>query len=41
MKAMKSEIKGNTQGTNSEKKETQAEINDLEQKEEKHSTRTE
>ena len=32
--AMKSEIKENVQGTNSERKETGAQINDLEQKEE-------
>ena len=34
MKAMKSEIKKNIQGTNSEGKETRTQINDLEQKEE-------
>ena len=34
MKAMKSEIKENVQGTNSEGKETGTQINDLEQKEE-------
>ena len=34
MKAMKSEIKENVQGTNSEGKETRTQINDLEQKEE-------
>ena len=34
MKAMQSEIKENTRGTNSERKETRAEINGLEQKEE-------
>ena len=34
VKAMKSEIKKNIQGTNSEGKETGIEINDLEQKEE-------
>ena len=34
MKAMKSEIKENIQGTNSEKKETGTQINGLEQKEE-------
>ena len=33
-KAMKSEIKENVQGTNSDKKETGNQINDLEQKEE-------
>ena len=34
MKAMKSEIKENVQGTNSEGKETGSQINNLEQKEE-------
>ena len=34
VKAMKSEIKENVQGTNSEGKETRTQINDLEQKEE-------
>ena len=34
MKAMKSEIKENVQGTNSEEKETGTQINGLEQKEE-------
>ena len=34
VKAMKSEIKENIQGTNSEKKETGTQINGLEQKEE-------
>ena len=34
MKATQSEIKQNIQGTNSEGKETGAQINDLEQKEE-------
>ena len=34
VKAMKSEIKENAQGTNSEGKETGAQINDLEKKEE-------
>ena len=34
MKAMKSEIKKNVQGTNSEGKETRTQINGLEQKEE-------
>ena len=34
VKAMKSEIKGNVQGTNSEGKETGTHINSLEQKEE-------
>ena len=42
VKAMKSEIRENAQGTNSDEKETRSQINDLEQKEEKkHSTRTE
>ena len=36
MKAMKSEIKENVQGTNSEGKETGTEINGLEQKEERN-----
>ena len=40
-KAMKSEIKENVQGTNNDRKETGTQINGLEQKEEKHSTRTE
>ena len=34
VKAMKSEIEENVQGTNSEGKETRTQINDLEQKEE-------
>ena len=34
MKAMQSKIKENIQGTNSDRKETRSEINDLEQKEE-------
>ena len=34
MKAMQSEIKKNTQGTNSEGKETRTQTNDLEQEEE-------
>ena len=34
MKAMKSEIKENVQGTNSDGKETRTQINGLEQKEE-------
>ena len=34
MKAMQSEMKKHTQGTNSEKKETGTQIKDLEQKEE-------
>ena len=36
MKAMKSEIKENVQGTNSEGKETRDQINGLEQKEERN-----
>ena len=40
-KAMQSEIKKNVQRTKSEGKETRTQINDLEQKENKHSTRTE
>ena len=36
VKAMKSEIKNNIQGTNSEGKETGTQINDLEQKEERN-----
>ena len=38
MKAMKSEIKENVQGTNSEGKEIGTEINDLEKKEERNIT---
>ena len=34
VKALKSEIKENVQGTNSDRKETRTQINDLEQKEE-------
>ena len=34
VKAMQSEVKKNTQGTNSEGKETRTQINDLEQKKE-------
>ena len=41
VKAMKSEIKENVQGTNSHRQETGTQINGLEQKEEKYSTRTE
>ena len=41
VKAKQNEIKKNIQGTNSEGKETRMQINDLEKKEEKHSTRTE
>ena len=36
IKAMKSEIKENVQGTNSDKKETRTQINGLEQKEERN-----
>ena len=36
VKAMKSEIKGNVQGTNSDGKETRTQINDLEHKEERN-----
>ena len=36
IKAMKSEIKENVQGTNSDGKETRTQINDLEQKEDKN-----
>ena len=36
VKAMKSEIKENTQGTNSDGKETRTQINNLEQKEERN-----
>ena len=41
MKAMKSEIKENVQGTNSDAKETGTQINGVDQKEEKHPTRKE
>ena len=41
MKATQIEVKQNIQGANSEEKETRTQINDLEQKEEKHSTGTE
>ena len=41
VKAMQSEIKENVQETNSEGKETGTQNNNLEQKEDKHSTRTE
>ena len=34
VKVIKSELKENTQGTNSDRKETKTQINDLEQKEE-------
>ena len=36
VKAMKSEIKENVQGTNSDGKETRTQINDLEQKEDRN-----
>ena len=36
MKAMKSEIKENVQGANSNRRETRTQINDLEQKEERN-----
>ena len=36
MKAMKSEIKENVQGTNNDRKETETQINGLEQKEERN-----
>ena len=36
MKAIQSKIKENVQGTNSEEKETETQINDLEQKEERN-----
>ena len=42
VKAMKSEIKENVQGTNSDRKKTRAQINSVDQKEKKkHSTRIE
>ena len=41
MKAMLRETKENIQGTNSEAKKTGTQINDVDQKEEKHLTRTE
>ena len=42
IRATQSEIKQNIQGTNSDRKETGTQINDLEQKEKnKHTTRTE
>ena len=40
VKAMQSEIEKNIPGTNSDGKETGTQINDLEQKEDKYSTRT-
>ena len=36
MKAVKSEIKGNAQGTNTDRKETGTQINGLDQKEERN-----
>ena len=36
VKAMQSEIKGNTQGTNSDRKEIRTQINGLDQKEERN-----
>ena len=36
MKAMKSELKENAQGTNSDRKETRTQINGLDQKEERN-----
>ena len=36
VKAMKSEIKENVQGTNNDRKETETQINGLEQKEERN-----
>ena len=41
VKAMQSEMKKNTQGTNNEGKQTETQINSLEQKEEINITRTE
>ena len=41
VKATQSKIKKNIQGTNCKGKETRTQINNLEQKEDKHSTRTE
>ena len=41
VKALQSGIKENAEGTNSEKKGTRTQINDLYQNEEKHSTGTE
>ena len=41
VKAVQSEIKGNIQGTNSDRKETRTQINGVDQKEEKHPTRKE
>ena len=41
VKAIKSEIKQNIQGTNSEGKETRSQINDLDQKEEINISRIE
>ena len=41
IKDTQNEIKQNIQGTDSDRKETRIQINDLEQKEEKHPPRTE
>ena len=41
LKVMPRETKENVQGTNSDGKETGTQINDVDQKEEKHRTRTE
>ena len=41
VKAMKSEMKENVQGISSDGKETRTQINGLDQKKEKHSTRIE
>ena len=41
MKAMLRELKENVQGTNSDRKETRTQINSVDQKKEKHFTRTE
>ena len=41
VKTMQSEMKRNVQGTNSEGKATKTQINDLDQKKNKHSIRTE
>ena len=41
VEAMKSEVKEKEQGTNSDGKETRTQINGVDQKEEKHSTRRE
>ena len=41
MKAMLSKLKENVQGTKSDRKETRTQINSVDQKKEKHFTRTE